>query len=446
MDSIIPFALRRMKKPKELDLLLIGKTGNGKSSTGNSILQRKAFLRSASSQSVTRKIQSEFSEYKGYIIKVVDSPGVCETPYLDQKAVKLASRALKQAMLMNPVGYHAFLIVVKFGSRFTGEEQEAIKFLKGFFGANFVRDFCIIVMTAGDNFATEFEESGKSFQSWYQEQSGEMGKLLAECENRMVLFDNNTKDQSIRENQINKLLNLVENLNGGKRYSDKNFEDARSTRTSVIVETRAPIISEETHKETSLILQKLDLIQSSKDEDSNKQSLEELKERCAKLLQDVQIKDKGTNVLIELVDSIKTIQTTIDDEIKFNVRMKKEREENREKEEDNKRKHEEQMQELNQKLQSLLVEKELQEKIIEDMNLKNEQREKERKAQEEEMKRLEMEERDRLRKEKDEAEQKYLEAKERSNDSLISRSVDWLAAPIRSTGNWLASFLSSPSS
>lgn len=59
-----------------LTLVLMGRTGNGKSATGNSILERKAFTSRTRSSGVTKSSELQSCVRKdGKVINVIDTPG-----------------------------------------------------------------------------------------------------------------------------------------------------------------------------------------------------------------------------------------------------------------------------------------------------------------------------------------------------------------------------------
>ena len=267
------------------------------------------------------------------LTQVVDGPGVGDTRMDTKDSVDLVVSRMEQAMLLNPLGYHAFLQVVRYGGRFTQEDKDTVAFLKKLFGSDFVRRFCILVMTCGDSFERESEDSGLTFEQWCHQQGGVFRELLQECGQRIVLFDNLTKDKAKQDAQIDKLLETISGLQArGHRYTDDNFKRAAAMREKALVESKKSLISEEILQEVSLILQKLNEEKIDFQHDKPITPLQKLSARCEALINSVHEQDKGTRALHDLEEKVKSVKKSVDDAILVHTTATEERKKMEEKE------------------------------------------------------------------------------------------------------------------
>ncbi|XP_049325458.1 GTPase IMAP family member 9-like [Astyanax mexicanus] len=203
----------------EMRIVMLGKTGSGKSATANTIFNEKKFDVNSTFQHITKESRRGYKLVNGRMVWVIDTPGLFDgkTPKYELKA------QIEEAIDLAHPGVHVFLLVMRLDVRFTEEEKNTVKWIVENFGEE-IQKHTIVLFTHGNVLK---EKTIEEYLGSNTELKGVVDSMAG-----YHVFENENEDDETEVTELLKKIDEVIDKNTNLTYTRKMYN--KSQRVCII--------------------------------------------------------------------------------------------------------------------------------------------------------------------------------------------------------------------
>ncbi|XP_031655181.1 uncharacterized protein LOC109877617 isoform X1 [Oncorhynchus kisutch] len=271
----------------ELRVVLLGRSGSGKSAAGNIILGREEFVsRPDITTAVTQDCQKSRALVAGRRVAVVDTPDW----FRSEHPPDVVRSQLSSCVALSAPGPHAFILCVPVDQPAQAELQ-ALGALEKVFGPGAVRTHTLVLFTHSDR----LKESGKvgveGVEKYISSQRRDLLELVKRCGDRYHVMERGSggeEEEERKRRSVGELLEKVEQTvreGGGECFSCPLFQEAedrvRQRQEEIVRERRGR--GEEVKRQALHSYSMQPLRETEEDEEENERTREEAEKSVSAL-------------------------------------------------------------------------------------------------------------------------------------------------------------------
>ncbi|XP_053274279.1 uncharacterized protein LOC128436551 isoform X1 [Pleuronectes platessa] len=209
----------------ELRLVLLGRSGSGKSAAGNSILRGEEFKSDPDSlTSVTQQCEKKKALVEGRRVAVVDTPDW----FTSERTPDEVRAQISSCVALSSPGPHAFLLCVPLDQP-AKTELQALKALEVVFGPDAIQKHTLVLFTYTDRLRESGKAGNNSIEEYIASQRGDFLNLVEKCCDRFHVLESG--GGQVEKGNVAELLEKVEQTvreAGGQCYSCPAFQEAEN--------------------------------------------------------------------------------------------------------------------------------------------------------------------------------------------------------------------------